>query len=104
MFDSIKPWIRIPFTLKGYTGRDGAGTVLYGPPAGLKCYPQGKVELVTNNKGVEVRSTLQLYVAGDTVVSYLDSIIFEDNAWTIKSIGTFYDGNTGLPDIKVVYL
>lgn len=89
-------------SLKTFIKRDGTGTKIYNPPAAIKCYAEGKVEVVTDRTGAEVVSNKQLYVDGSLAVTELDSIIFENAECDIKSVGTFY--RDGKPDIRVVYL
>lgn len=102
MYESLKPFISVPFKLCKFVKQSGDGTKVYEAAADKMCYPSGKVELVTNNTGANVTSTLQLFV--DIEVSYKDLVIFNNESWPVKSIATFYDGHTGLPDIRVVYL
>lgn len=104
MFSSVKKWIKIDFQIKSYTGRSGTGMKQFSSPVDAKCYPQAKTELITDASGAEVTSTTRLYVDGSTAINVEDNVVFENREWPILSVATFYDGNTGNPDIKVVYL
>ena len=93
MYESLKKWINLPAQIKPFIRINGTGT---------KCYAEGKVTTVTDNKGAEVVSNKQLYIDGSVPIAELDCIIFENSEHSIKSINTFY--RNGKPDIKVVYL
>lgn len=102
MYDSLKKWINLPAQIKPFIKRNGTGTKLYGDAVDIKCYAEGNVTTVTDNKGAEVISNKQLYIDGSVPVTELDCIIFENSEHSIKSINTFY--RNGKPDLKVVYL
>ena len=102
MYESLKKWINLPAQIKPFIRRNGTGTKLYGDVVDIKCYAEGKVTTVTDNKGAEVVSNRQLYIDGSVPIAELDCIIFENSEHSIKSINTFY--RNGKPDIKVVYL
>ena len=102
MYESLKKWINLPAQVKPFIKRNGTGTKLYGDAFDIKCYAEGKVITVTDNKGTEVISNKQIYIDGSVLISELDCIIFENSEHSIKSISTFY--RNGKPDIKVVYL
>ena len=102
MYESLKKWINLPAQIKPFIRRNGTGTKLYGDAVDIKCYAEGKVTIVTDNKGAEVISNKQLYIDGSVPITELDCIIFENSGHSIKSINTFY--RNGKPDIKVVYL
>lgn len=102
MFDSIKPWINVPFILKPLVGRNGAGTKIFGDDVQLLCYPVDEVKLITDETGAEVISTTQLYVDGSTPISVIDEVTFEDHTREVQRISSFY--RNGVVDIRVVYL
>jgi hypothetical protein len=102
MFDSLKPWINVPFIFKPFIKRNGAGTKLFGDDIEAKCYPVGEVQLITDEKGAEVTSTTQLYVDGECPIKVSDEVTFEGSTHSIKRISTFY--RNGTVDLKVVYL
>lgn len=102
MYESLKKWINLPAQIKPFIRRNGTGTKLYGDAVDIKCYAEGKVTTVTDNKGAEVVSNKQLYIDGSVPIAELDCIIFENSEHSIKSINTFYRNDK--PDIKVVYL
>ena len=102
MYESLRPWINVPVTVKPFVGRTATGDKLYGEPYEIMCYPQGEVNIVRNWNGVEVVSHNHLYVDGDTKVTKLDSIVFEGELLPVQAISTYY--REGVPDIKVVYI
>lgn len=102
MLKSIKSWINLPIQIKPYVSRSGSGTVVYGTPVDALCYAEGKVEVIRNNKGIEVVSNSRLYLDGSAVISELDEVVFEGKEHGIQAITTFY--RNGKPDLKVVYL
>ena len=102
MFDSIKPWINVPYQIKPFIKRNGAGTKQYGDTIDSKCYPVGEVTLVTNSEGAEVTSTTQLYVFGTESVKITDNVVFGGEERPILRITSYY--RNGVVDIKVVYL
>lgn len=102
MFESIKEWINVPFTLKPFEKRSGTGTKQFGADENLMCYPQCDNILVTNNDGAELTSSTQLYVDGAVSIKVTDNVVFEGTERPIKHIATYY--RNGVPDIRVVYL
>ena len=102
MFETLKPWINVPVTVKPFKGRSATGDKLFGDSYTIMCYPQGEVNIVRNWQGVEVVSHNHLYVDGSTKVTKLDNIIFEGEDLPVQAISTFY--REGAPDIKVVYV
>ena len=102
MFESIKPWINVPVTIKPYKGRSATGGKLFGEPQEAFCYPQGEVNIVRNWQGVEVISHNHLYMDGSVAVSKLDNIVFEGEDLPVQAISNFY--RDGKIDIRVVYV
>ena len=102
MYESIKPWINVPVTIHPFVKRSATGDKVFGEPYEIKCYPQGEVNIVRNWQGVEVVSHNHLFVEGDTKVTKLDSITFENETLPVQAISTYY--RDGKPDIKVVYV
>lgn len=102
MYNSLKPWINVPYIIKPFLKYNGAGTKQFGDDVPSKCYPVGDVKLVTNTEGAEVTSTTQLYVDGNEPVKITDNVVFADEERPILRVAEYYrDGNV---DIKVVYL
>ncbi len=101
-YDSIKPWINIPFQIKPYLGRSGTGTKQFGEPYEDLCYPVGITELITDVTGAEVTSTTRLYIDYTTSIKVTDNVIFENEERPIYRITSYY--REGRVDIKVVYL
>lgn len=102
MYNSLKPWINVPYTIKPFRGFNGAGTKQFDADIASKCYPVGDVKLVTDSKGSEVTSTTQLYVPGDEPVKVMDNIIFVGEERPVLRVAEYF--RDGKPDIKVVYL
>lgn len=102
MYESIKPWINVPVVVKPYVKRSATGDKVFGDSYTILCYPQGEVNIVRNWQGVEVVSHNHLFVDGDTKITKLDNVIFEDEDLPVQAISTFY--RDGKPDIKVVYV
>ena len=102
MFGSIKEWINVPYQIKPFIKRNGAGTKQYGDTIDSKCYPVGDTTLVTNNDGAEVTSTTQLYVPGTEPIKVTDNVVFGGEERPILRITAYY--RNGIEDIKVVYL
>lgn len=102
MYESLKPWVNIPYAIKPFIRRSGTGKAIYGEPINSFCYPEAKMQLVKDSSGSEVVSSHTLYIEGSTSINVLDNVIFEDKEWAIANIVTFY--RDGRPDCKVVYL
>lgn len=102
MYESIKTWINVPFTIMPFLKRSATGDKLFSDSYTSMCYPQGEVNIVRNWQGVEVVSHTHLYVEGDTIISELDNVIFEGKERPVQAISTFY--RDGIPDLKVVYV
>ena len=102
MFASLRAWISVPYTIKPFVKRTGAGTKQFGDNISSLCYPVGNVMLVTDEDGSEVTSTTQLYVDGREPVKVTDNVGFDGEERPILRISSYYVNGT--PDIKVVYL
>lgn len=102
MYESLKPWVNVPVTIKPYVGRSATGDKVFGEAYEVLCYPQGEVNIVRNWQGVEVVSHNHLHMDGNIPVTKLDSIIFEGEELPVQAISSFY--RNGKPDIKVVYI
>lgn len=103
MYKSLKQWLNIPIVIKPFIKRSGTGQKIYGDPIAAKCYAVGKIETITDDKGVEVISKIQLYFDGNVKISSNDAIIFNEAEKSILSIGYLYD-TKGSIDLKVVYI
>lgn len=102
MYSSLKEWLDVPITIKPFIKRTATGDKVFGEPVHVLCYPRGEVNIVRNWQGVEVVSHNHLHVEGDTSVTELDNIIFEDKEYSVQAVSTYY--RDGKPDIKVVYI
>lgn len=102
MYDSLKPWINVPITIKPFAGRSATGDKLFGDSYDELCYPKGEVTIVRNWQGTEVVSHNNLYVDGSVNISKLDNVIFNGEDLPVQAISAFY--RDGIPDIKVVYI
>ena len=102
MYASLRSWMDVPYQIKPFIKRDGAGNKIFADPINSLCYPEGKVILVINVEGGTVTSTCQLYVDGRTDIKVTDNVVFEGVDRPIQRINSYY--RNGVPDIKVVYL
>lgn len=102
MYASLKSWINVPYQVKPFVKRNGAGTKEFGDTIDSLCYPVGDVKLVTNTSGAEVTSTTQLYVPGTEVIKVTDEVIFNGEVRPIQRITDYY--RCGVVDLRVVYL
>lgn len=102
MYASLKPWVNVPYQIKPFIKRDGAGNKIFGDTIDSLCYPEGKVILVINVEGGTVTSTCQLYVDGSTDIKVTDNVVFEGVDRPIQRINSYY--RNGVVDMKVVYL
>lgn len=103
MFKSLKPWINVPAQYKEFVKRTGTGDKVYGKTVNFKCYPSGKVQVVTDINGAAVTSTACLYTEGSLDIKITDTVVFEGRERDILSISTYYN-DKGIPDCKVVYI
>lgn len=101
VYGSLKEWMDLPVVIKPFVRYTGTGSKEFGEPIDKKCYAEGTVQVVKDNKGVEVVSNLQLYFDGDVPINMLDTVIFQGEEKTVISVSTFFRG--GKPDLKVVY-
>ena len=102
MYDSLKPWINVPYVYKPFVKYNGAGVKQFGEPIQDLCYPVGDTKFVTDVSGAQKVSTMQLYVPGTAGVKVNDSIIIEGEERAIYRITRYY--RDGTIDLKVVYL
>ena len=102
MYNSLKSWINVPFQIKPFIKRNGAGTKQFGEAIDGLCYPEADVKLVVDDTGAEVVSTTQLYIDGVVAIKVTDEVIFEGTARPIHRINSFY--RNGVVDLRVVYL
>ena len=102
MFASLKEWVNVPYKIKPFIKRNGAGTKLYDSPVDSKCYPVGDVKLVVDTSGAEVTSTTQLYVPGSEQIKVTDAVVFNGEERLVLRITSYF--RNGVEDLKVVYL
>lgn len=102
MFKSLKKWMTIPFTVYPFVSTNNAGDKSYGAPVNASCYMERKYTDVMDRQGNMTVSSATLYVT--TVISELDEVIVEGHRLPVKAVSNYYDGNTGLSDIMVVYV
>lgn len=102
MFKSLKSWLNLDAAVKPFVSNSGTGAKIVGTSVPIKCYAEGKVQVVKNTYGKEVVSNKQLYIDGSVAIGELDLITFEGADHEIQAIGYFY--KNGKVDLKVVYL
>lgn len=105
MFNSIKPWMTVDVTVKPFIGVDASADKQYGDETTIKAYVTGGIEVTNDLRGNEVRSTSQVYFDPSVyTVNPEDRIIVDGQEKDIISMSTWYDGNTGKPSIKELWL
>lgn len=102
MYESLKPWLLQTATVYPYIVHNAYGDRQFGEPYDIRCYPEGKVQIVKNSDGKEVVSNTILYVEGTATINDLDKIVFEGRETEIVAITSYYRGSG--PDVKMVYL
>jgi len=105
--DYFKPWMNNSITYKEKLLDDGMSITYASEGEILDCYIVGQTLLITNNKGLEVTSSQQVYLDGeDTIVQSInhEGIIEIDSVKRIlQKIEPFYDED-GNMDLVVIYL
>lgn len=105
MMSSLASWCTIPVKQVKTNGFKGNGEPNITAVVSVYGYVAGETVNIIDNDGHETLSSTQIYLPEDTKIASSDQFILADgNAYTIKKIKDFYDGNTGQVDIKVVYL
>lgn len=106
MLNSVKAWCTIPVELHKSSGYLPNGEVRPGQILVILGYVAGETVNIIDNSGHDTTSSSQIYFPGNTAIADEDEVRIADevNKYTIKKIKTFYDGNTGIIDMKVVYL
>ena len=105
--DYFKPWMNNSITYKEKLSDDGMSVIYASEGEILDCYIVGQTLLITNNKGLEVTSSQQIYLDGeDAIVRGINfqGIIEVANVKRIlQKIEPFYDED-GNMDLVVIYL
>lgn len=107
MYESLLEWIRFPFLLIPYKGKDLAGDEQYGKAINAKCYRVDDIKEIRDVHNDSYWSSQQLYCQEGLKVSIKDMVAFPedpDTKYEIRKIGAYYDGNTGGKSITVLYL
>lgn len=109
MFNSLVGWLNNEFTVRSLSGTDAGGDPKYSEPITYKGYRVDDTEVIVDKYGKEYVSGTKIYVAKETVIKedYLVSMSAPTGNTVeqeIHKLGGFYDGNTGLLDIQVLYL
>lgn len=104
MMGSLREWCKTPIVIATTAGYLPNGEPNVTISNTIKCYIADELVNIIDNEGHEVLSATQLYTFGTSKVGILDQVNLRGETYTIKKIREFYDGNTGLVDIKVVYL
>lgn len=102
MFKSLKKWMTIPLTVYPFVSISNAGDKSYGTPISILCYMERKYTEILDREGTATLSSATLYV--NTVIHEDDELLVEGRRVPVKAVSNFYDGNTGLSDIMVVYV
>jgi hypothetical protein len=101
-YNSLRPWVNVPFGLLKYQDVTGTGAKQYAPMQEIMCYPVGKVQQIEDYKGNTTVSHTQLYLPGEVDIAVEDRVKFEGREANIKNITNFY--RAGKIDCRVVYL
>ena len=102
MYDSLRPWLNVPYSILPFIKYNGTGGKIYGERVDSMCYPTGDVRKILDVHGSEVTSTATLYVPGTENIKDTDTIVFEGRERSILRITNYY--RDGKVDLKVVYL
>lgn len=83
-----------------------SGDVSYANKVAYSCYRADVIEVITDKIGEEYVSGTQVYLPPNIALTVDDMLSFPTDLQPreIRKIGGFYDGNTGLLDIRVAYL
>lgn len=99
-------WSTIPVTKIGMAGYLPNGEPKEASVVTFNAYVANEVSNIIDYEGHEVLSSAQIYLIHSSLtVEQNDKFRLSDNKdYTIKKIRDYYDGNTGIPVLKVVYL
>ena len=88
-----------------YMGIAPSGDKSYTGPVPIKCYKVDETTLITDKYGKQYAASTVLYIPPEYVLTDDELISFDGNIrYEIHRLGGFSDGNTGLTDMRVVYL
>lgn len=105
MFSSLEAWCTVPVKRHVVNGYQPNGEPDISDTITIYGYVAEENVNIIDNSGHETLSSTQIYLDAATTINNTDMIEPVDSEiYNIKKIKTFYDGNTGLADIKVVYL
>lgn len=104
MFDSLKGWCSAEITLLHCVGKSGSGDLRYADPITVNGYPETGAVVIIDKYGKEYVSMSRFYFPETVAISLDDKIVQYGKACEIKKISEFFDGNTGLVDMRVAYL
>jgi hypothetical protein len=95
MIESVKKYMRVPVEVYTFITQNSAGEkVVSGVPLNYKCLPNYEEKRVINTKGVEVVSSIQLFLPRTALITPHDQIKFAGLVYDIKSLNGFYGGKT----------
>ena len=105
MFESLLEWCQNPIFMFVYMGIAPSGDKSYIGPVPIKCYKVDETTLITDKYGKQYAASTVLYIPPEYVLTDDELISFDGNIrYEIHRLGGFSDGNTGLTDMRVVYL
>lgn len=109
MYDSLKEWVRFPFTFRRIEGKTAAGDKKFSVPTEALCYRVDNVEVITDKYGESYVSRSQLYVPQNVEISVDDLVTLTSIGEKlmdkeIHKISGFFDGNEGQLSVQVIYL
>jgi len=89
-----------------YLTATGTGDKTYAEPVRFDCYRLDTTEKITDKHGNEYVARTKIFAVPETILTPEDMISFPDETekYEIHKLSTYFDGNTGLRDIWVIYL
>ena len=109
MYESLKEWIRFPFTFRRIEGKTASGDKKFSDPISSVCYRVDEFETITKKTGETYVSYSKLYVPGNieittddkvTLMTFGSKLVDKE----IQKIQGYFDGNEGKQSVQVIYL
>lgn len=102
MYNSLKEWINVPFNIRRFEKRDGAGDKSFYDPVVIDTYPVFEAKYVRNSLGADVLTNHHFYIDGSHPITVLDEVQVDGEWLPIQSVDVYF--RNGKPDIKVVHV
>lgn len=106
MFESLIPWCKFPVFIHKCLGTNAAGDKEYEAPVAFNGYRVDEVRDITDKLGINYVSYSHVYFPPEVPIGVDDCLSFPDDERPreVRKLGGFFDGNTGMRSIWVVYL